>query len=267
MSRQLRVLGCQGSYPTLGHPCSGYLLTWDSFNVVVDLGYSTIEPLLSLRPKGDVDAIIITHEHPDHCIDLHALFRLHYYGRLTSKEKQPRKIPLVCTPGVIDKMHMLEPTVDLKEIFEIQFLADKSIHTLGPLKVTGFGLHHHVPDVGIRLDVLPSSTATGGTPTPLLAFTGDTGPVPQLQDLARDIPFFLCEATDKPGESERSLETRHLMGSGEAGQWATKANAKRLMLTHFWPGNDRQVAVNNARAEFKGEIMAAEPGKVVSLQF
>ena len=263
MPRQLTVLGCQASYPTLGHPCSGYLLELDSFNVLVDLGYSTLERLLSLRPNGDVDAIIITHEHPDHCLDLHGLFRLHYYGRLTSKEKHPRKLPLVCTPGVIEKMHMLEPTVDLNEIFEVQFLADKSTHTLGPLKVTGFGLHHHVPDVGIRLDVLPSTP--GGNPTPLLAFTGDTGPVPALQYLARDIPFLLCDSTDKPGEAERPLEKRRLMCSGEAGHWATKANAKRLMLTHFWPGNDPQVALNNAQAEFKGEIIVAEPGMVVPL--
>ena len=66
MPRQLTVLGCQAAYPTAGQHCSSFLLTWDAFTVVLDLGYGTLDKLLAHIPDGAVDAIILTHEHSDH---------------------------------------------------------------------------------------------------------------------------------------------------------------------------------------------------------
>ncbi|EWM09709.1 hypothetical protein KUTG_00013 [Kutzneria sp. 744] len=39
--------------------------------MVLDLGYATLPRLLTHWPDGVVDAVVFTHEHPDHCIDLH----------------------------------------------------------------------------------------------------------------------------------------------------------------------------------------------------
>src|SRR5262249_44330234 len=63
---------------------------------------------------------------------------------------------------------------------------------------------------------------------------GDTGPAPALAELGRDADLFIVEATDRDGETERP--TRNLLASTEAGHWARRAGARRLMLTHFWPG-------------------------------
>jgi ribonuclease BN (tRNA processing enzyme) len=76
---------------------------------------------------------------------------------------------------------------------------------------------------------------------------------------------FIVEATDRVGEVDRP--SRNLMTSREAGVWARRAGARRLVLTHFWPGNDRAVAVAAARAEFGGEVVAAEEGLVLPLGF
>jgi ribonuclease BN (tRNA processing enzyme) len=55
------------------------------------------------------------------------------------------------------------------------------------------------------------------------------------------------------------------MTAAEAGEWAAKARARRLLLTHFWPGSDRAVSVAEAAARFGGEILAAEEGLAVEL--
>ncbi|MET1072821.1 MAG: MBL fold metallo-hydrolase [Umezawaea sp.] len=96
--RQVTVLGSCGAYPEPGRACSGFLVEWDGFRLVLDLGYATLPRLLDHCPDGAVDAVVITHEHPDHCIDLHGLFRTRFYGGEGSK------LPLYCAPGVLTRL-------------------------------------------------------------------------------------------------------------------------------------------------------------------
>ena len=114
-------------------------------------------------------------------------------------------------------------------------------------------LPHYVPNAGVRLQ------ADGVT----LAYTGDTGPDPLLAELGRDADVFIVEATDRDGEVSRPV--RNLMASAEAGRWAQLAGARLLLLTHFWPGNDRAASVAAARVEFGGDVLAAEEDLVIPL--
>jgi ribonuclease BN (tRNA processing enzyme) len=75
--------------------------------------------------------------------------------------------------------------------------------------------------------------------------------------------LFIVEATDWVRETQRP--TRNLMTSTEAGHWAQRAGARRLMLTHFWPGNDRAASVAAASAEFDGDVLAAEEDVILRL--
>jgi len=96
-----------------------------------------------------------------------------------------------------------------------------------------------------------------------LAYTGDTGPDPMLAELGRDADLFIVEATDRDGETRRPV--RSLMTSAEAGRAARQAGARRLMVTHFWPGNDRAAATTAASAEFGREVLTADEGLTVAL--
>ncbi|GGM73400.1 MBL fold metallo-hydrolase [Lentzea pudingi] len=221
-------------------------MEWDGYRLVLDLGYATLPRLLALCPDGAVDAVVITHEHPDHCIDLHGLFRIRLYGG----PREP-KMPLYCPPGVLARLSGLEPDVDLRAVFEVHPLP--GAHRVGPFTLTGVSLPHYVPNAGVRLQ------ADGM----ILAYTGDTGPDPLLAELGRDADLFIVEATDRDGEVSRPV--RNLMTSAEAGRWAQFAGARRLLLTHFWPGNDRAASVAAARAEFGGDVLAAEEDLVIPL--
>lgn len=251
--REVTVLGSCGAFPEPGRACSGFAVAWDGFRLVLDLGYATLPRLLRLWPDGRVDAVVITHEHPDHCVDLHGLFRMLFYGGSGAR------VPLLCPAGVLDRLGGLEPDVDLRSVFEVGELPGR--HVVGPFVVTGLALPHYVPNAGVRVE----AAGTDGTARAVLAYTGDCGPSPVLAELGRDAGLFIVEATDRPGEADRV--GRNLMTSAEAGVWARRAGARRLMVTHFWPGNDRAVAVAAARAEFGGEVLAAEEDLVLRLGF
>jgi ribonuclease BN (tRNA processing enzyme) len=207
--RQLTVLGSCGAFPEPGRACTGFAVDWDGYRLVLDLGYATLPRLLAHWPDAAVDAVAVTHEHPDHCIDLHGLFRLRYYGALS----QPR-LPLYCPPGVLDRLAGLEPDVDLTAVFDLHPLPGR--YQAGPFELTGVGLPHFVPTAGIRLQA-------GQT---ILAYTGDTGPDRELTELGHDTDLFIVEATDRPGETERP--TRNLLTSAEAGRFAHQAAARCL---------------------------------------
>jgi ribonuclease BN (tRNA processing enzyme) len=245
--RQVTVLGTCGAFPEVGRACSGFAVDWDGYRLVLDLGYATLPRLLAHWPDGGPDAIAITHGHPDHCIDLHGLFRMRFYGR----PGRPR-LPLYCPPGVLDRLAGLEPDVDLTAVFDWHELP--GTYWAGPFELTGLPLPHFVPNAGIRVQAGEIA----------FAYSGDTGPDPLLAELGRDADLFIIEATDRDGETQRP--TRNLMTSAEAGRWARQARARRLMLTHFWPGNDRAVSTSAAAAEFDGEVLAADEGLAVSLE-
>lgn len=240
------MLGGCGGFPEPGRACSGFAVDWDGYRLVLDLGYATLPRLLAHWPDGVVDAVAITHEHPDHCIDLHGLFRMRFYGT----PARPR-LPLYCPPGVLDRLAGLEPDVDLTAVFDPHPLP--GAYRAGPFELTGVPLPHWVPDAGIRLQAGDMA----------LAYSGDTGPDPALADLGRDADLFIVEATDREGETRRPA--RNLMTSAEAGRWGRAAGARRLMLTHFWPGNDRAASVAAASAEFGGDVLTAEEGLAVEL--
>lgn len=236
MTRRLTVLGGCGAYPEPGRACSGFLVEWDGFRLVMDLGYGTATRLPA------VDAVAITHEHPDHCVDLHALFRRQYYGGAAAR------LPLYCPPGVPARLAGLEPDVDLLSVFDFHPLPGE--YRVGPFELRGTTLPHHVPNAGIRL------TADGCA----LAYTGDTGPTPLLAELGRDADVFIVEATDRPGPP-----TGNLLTARAAGEWAQAAGAHRLLLTHFWPGNDREAARARAAETFPGEVLIADEDVTIPL--
>ncbi len=235
-----------GAYPESGQACSGFLIDWDGFRVVLDLGYAPLPRLLAHVPDADAHAVVITHEHPDHCIDLHGLFRIRRYGPATAGQ-----VALYCPAGVLARLEGLEPDADLRSVFDVHDLPGS--YQLGPFALSCRELPHIVPNVGVRLS----------TQTAAIAYTGDTGPDPLLAELGRNADLYIVDASDRPGESDQPV--RNLLTAAEAGQWAAKAGAARLLLTHFWPGNDRQAAILAAQRAFGGEVFAAEQDLQISL--
>ncbi len=254
VARRLTVLGSCGAWPEAGRAASGFLLEYDGFRLVLDLGYATLPRLLAHCPDGDVDAVVVTHEHPDHCVDLHGLYRVRDFA----SERLPR-LPLYCPPGVMSRLRPLEPDGDLTDVFDVRDLPGS--YELGPFRLESTLLPHYVPNAGIRLT----------TPDLTVAYTGDTGPDDALAAVGADADLFIVEATGQAGgvgvlrDSEESAARPYHLRASEAGEWASRAGARRLMLTHFWPGIDRSISHAEAQACFDGEVLVADEDLVVPL--
>jgi ribonuclease BN (tRNA processing enzyme) len=240
VTRRLVVLGSCGARPEAGRASSGFLVEYDGVRIVLDLGYGTLPRLLSHVPDADLDAVVITHEHADHCVDLHALYRVLRFGPVRSR------IPLFAPPGVLERVGALEVDGDLRDAFDVrEFPA-----TVGPFRMSSVQLPHWVPNSGVRL-------AAAGF---VLAYTGDAGPSPEAVALGEDADLFVVEATLQGGD-----ESPYLRNARQAGKLASAAGARRLMLTHFWPDSDRSVSRAEAAEAFAGEILVASEDLVVTL--
>lgn len=255
MTATLTVLGSCGAWPEPGRACSGFLVQVEGFRVVLDLGYGTAGRLfehLDVSDGGGVDAVVITHRHPDHTVDLHALFRARWFGA-----RGAAPIPVYAAEGVRELLVDLEDgrTAELDAAFTWHPLPGR--YDVGPVRLTSYGLPHWVPNAGVRLEAAGLS----------LAYSGDSGPCAELTELAAGVDLFVCEASDRhqredvPQARESGL---HLDGRGAA-RTAAAAGARRLLLTHFWPGNDRQRTRREAEELFAGPIELAEEGLVLSL--
>jgi ribonuclease BN (tRNA processing enzyme) len=252
----LHVLGACGAWPEPGSACSGFVIEHDGYRLVLDLGYGTLPRLLTLldsRSAAGLDAVVVTHAHPDHMIDLHGLFRARWFG-----DRGAPRLPLHAPPDVMRVLTAIESDDDeISQVFDFHPLPADA-QSLGPFTLTSHPLPHFIPNLGVRLE---SEAFT-------LAYTGDTGPTDHLATLGRGADLFIVEATDRNQRirTPPSPEGPHFhLTSQEAGRAATAAGARRLLLTHFWPGNDREASRAAAAAEFDGEVLVAEDGLTVSL--
>jgi ribonuclease BN (tRNA processing enzyme) len=224
---------------------------------VLDLGYGTFSRLagwVGSTVADGVDAVVVTHSHPDHMVDLHALFRARWFGR-----RGAPAVPVFAAEGVLERLTCLEDddVDDITAVFDMHPLpADP--YDVGPFSLSSWLLPHFVPNAGIRLS---SESLT-------VAYTGDTGPDPSLALLGRDADLFIVEASDRQQEAATVPAAEggslHMTGR-EAGQAAAEANARRLMLTHFWPDNDREETRRAAEAVYSGDVIVATEDLEVSL--
>lgn len=235
---RLTVLGGGGVWPAAGGACGGFLVTHDGFRLLVDPGFAVMPRLLQVVSAHEVDAVYVTHGHPDHCADLNPLLR----ARALSGVDAP-SLPVYAPDGAVDAVLALDRAGMLD--CDVRPVADRFY--IGPFAVRTWMLPHSLPNAGIRL-------TAGGE---VLAYTGDSGPCADVVDLARDADVFIAEATflDVVPDGARGV----LSSARDAGRQGTLAGAGRLLLTHLQPGTDPAAAIDVARGEFDGQVAVAAP--------
>jgi ribonuclease BN (tRNA processing enzyme) len=245
---RLTIVGACGAWPDAGQACSGYLVEHDGFRLLVDVGYATVPRLLQRLGADQVDAVFISHGHPDHCADLNPLLRAR-----ALRADPGRPLPVYALPGALDAVLALDRPGMLDHAYVWHRFSAGSRLDIGPFRGYTRLLPHSVPNAGIRLEA-------GGR---ALAYTGDTGPSADMVDLARDADLLLAEASyvDQVPQDSR----RHLTSARQAGQQAQEAGVAHLVLTHLLPGTDATAAHVAAAAGYDGEIDIATSGFVVDL--
>ena len=248
---ELIVLGAHGTWPSAGGATTGLLVRHQGSNLLLDVGTGTLAKLQEHVGLFDVDAVFISHSHPDHVADLYA----YVLARLFSPEQPPR-IPLYVAPKVLERFAPLlrDDSGDMKvgDVFDVHEVAFGEDIAVGPFHVSTAAMRHSVPTFGVRVQ------ADGG----VLAYSADTGPTEDLVTLASGAHLFVAEASWQEGTAERP--PIHLTAR-EAGQAATRAGAGRLVLTHLRPHLDRARSLSEAQGDFGGEVLAGAEGEVLEV--
>jgi ribonuclease BN (tRNA processing enzyme) len=245
---RLTVLGGCGAWPQAGQACSGFLVEQDGFRLLLDIGYATLPRLLELVDASAVDAVYITHGHPDHCADLNPLLRARSLG---PKDAPP--LPVYAPPHAVDAVLALDRPGMLDNAVAVETFTPGDTLAIGPFAAVTAGLAHWVPTAGVRL------SADGHT----LVYTGDTGPGPDVVALATDADLLIADSTYVDEVPEDAVGK--LSSAVDAGRQATEAGVRGLLLTHLWPGTDPYAARAAARSQFSGGIGVAEPGLAFQL--
>lgn len=232
------VLGCSGSYAGPGGACSGYLVRSPGATVVVDLGSGTLANLQRHVAVAEVDALVLTHEHPDHWLDLPVLRNaMRYLLDLGD-------LPVYGTAGT----RRLAQTLisELEPTLVWQTIHGDSVVDVGDLALRFSTTDHPVETLAVRVD--------GGGRS--LLFSADTGPAWDPGAIGDGIDSFLCEASFAPLDEDRH---QHLSARQAAGL-ARSIGARRLVLTHVPPGVDPAEQRRLAAEAFDGPIEVAETG-------
>ncbi|MCD0485862.1 MBL fold metallo-hydrolase [Streptacidiphilus sp. ASG 303] len=246
----LTVVGCSGSFPSPDSPCSCYLVEADGYRLVIDLGNGALGALQRHCGLYDVDAVLLSHLHADHCIDMCA----YWVARNYRVGGCPDPLPVHGPQGTAERLaraYDMDEQPGMKEVFDFHTLTSGTF-TLGPLRITAAPVAHPVEAYGFRIE-------HGGH---VLAYSGDTGPCPELTTLARDADLLLCEASFTHGVED--IPDLHLNGR-QAGETAAAAGARRLVLTHIPPWTDTGRNLADARAAYPGPVEAARSGAVYHL--
>jgi ribonuclease BN (tRNA processing enzyme) len=243
---ELTVLGCAGSFPGPDAACSAYLVEASGFRLLLDFGPGSLSALQRYAELHTIDAILLTHLHADHVLDMCSYVVVRRYD--PGAPYPP--IPVYAPAGAHERLAAAHGVADgsgLGDVFAFHDLSDGSF-TLGPFQVTVERVNHPVETYGVRLE------AAGR----VLTYSGDTAPCDALTRLAKNSDTFLCEASYLDGAD--NPPDLHLTG-GEAGTCATEAGAGRLLLTHLvaaWGSETDTLAA--ARAAFDGPVEVVRPG-------
>src|SRR5829696_5100176 len=218
---RLTVLGCSGSVPGPDGPASSYLLEQEGYHLLLDLGNGAFGALQRDVDPADVDAVVLSHLHPDHCLDLAPYV---VWRRFAGRAPLPR-LPVLGPAGTHDRLAVAyDPgaKAGLHDVLDVTAVTPAE-RELGPFRLRFARVNHPVPTYAVRVE------AGGRT----LTYSGDTGVSEALVRLAT---------------------------GREAGEHAAKADVGLLLVTHVPPWEDRDAIAVEAAAAFGGPSEAVTGG-------
>ena len=252
---KLTVIGCSGSYPGPESPCSCYLIESEhegrTWRVVLDLGSGALGVLQRYVDPLDVDAVLLSHLHPDHCFDISG----YYVMRKYHPDGAPERIPVYGPKGTAKRMaqaYGLPQKPGMNEEFDFRGYAVDEPIQIGPFRIVTTQVAHPVTAYALRV-------AVGDT---ALVYSGDTGPCDALTSLAKGADLLLAEASFVTGGD--NPPNLHMTGR-DAAETAAAADVGRLVLTHIPPWYDPQEVLAEATPAYDGRLEVARTGATYEL--
>jgi len=265
-ARTFIALGTASQVPTRTRNHNGYFIRWDREGFLLDPGEGTQRQMLFAGvTASQITKIFITHFHGDHCLGLAGVLQR------ISLDKVAHTVEIyypLYGRKYIDHLRNSSVYYNVAEISERPFNAEGVIYEDANLTITAKKLDHTVESWGYRFSekddvtMLPEKLKElgifgkniaklksekmleiNGKKVTLeevsvfkkgqsAAFIMDTKFCEAAVELAKDVDILICESTYLAAETEDAIKNGHLT-SKQAAEIAEKANAKKLVLTHF----------------------------------
>lgn len=248
---RLTVVGCSGSFAGPDSPASCYLVTAEhegrTWRLVLDLGNGALGALQRHTDLADIDAVLISHLHPDHCIDLTGL----YVTRTYRPEGAPtERLPVYGPAGSEQRLEAAYEGIEsggMVGVLDFRRISTSVPTHIGPFLVRPFLVNHPVEAYGFRVE------ADGA----VLAYSGDTDTCDALGPLFADADLVLADSAFVEGRDD--VRDIHLTGRRAAEAAVAAGGVRRLMLTHIPSWNDPLVCQSQAAEVWPGEVELAAP--------
>jgi len=246
---RVTVLGSSNAIPRPKRACSAYLIEGAGRALVADLGSGSLGNLNAYRTADSVDAVLISHMHADHFLDIIPLRYALKYGPRTND----KKVALWLPPGGEDLLHRIvsafvpESSGDfLGDAFTVGTYDPNESLNVGDLRVRFAPTTHYVPTFALRCECAGAS----------VTYSADTAPSDEVVRLAHESELFFCEATLQRGADD-SMPRGH-SSACEAGEMARRAGVETLVVTHYPATLDEEGLEAEARAVFAGQVAIAD---------
>lgn len=256
---ELTCLGGAAAWPNPGQGCSAYLIATANTSILVDCGPDTLHLLRSQIRYSSLDAVVISHMHSDHMLDL-VPFR---YGLTYGVERASEPIPLFVPPAGTTRLEALatalggnsEPGESFwHPAFAVEEYQPEFGLNIGDVQISFRRTDHAEPCYAMRIE-----SAAGKT----LVYTADTGDHESLIAFADGCDLLVSEAT-MPEEEQNGSGAGHLKPS-IAAELASRSGAGQLLLTHLWAERPDSVVLQQAGSAYDGPITIAKPGLRVNV--
>lgn len=246
---KVTILGSGTCVPRLARSACAVLVETGAAKILLDLGPGTMRRLLHYGLAiFDLTHIFISHFHPDHTAELAPLL---FATKYPDGAARTRTLHIMGGSGLKRFYQGLQEAYGDWIVLPAEQLALREIDTLpgetidfGDFSVTARPVAHRPESLAFRI------SDPGGT---AMAYSGDTEPCDGLVAVARRADLFICEAAMP---DERKVPGH--MTPALAGEMASRADARRLVLTHLYPACDEVDIVKQAGRTYKGPVMAAE---------
>ncbi len=234
---KITIIGCWGGFPSVGEATSGYLIEHDNYKLLLECGSGVVSSLQKKIDLGNLDAVVITHYHYDHCCDIGPL----QYARQIKTQLGQINYPLPIYAPKGDFFELLK----WDEYTFGQAFNETSILNLGPLEVSFIKNVHPVEAYSVKIKF----------DNKIVSFTSDTSYFNDLSNFFYGSHLLISECSFYSNMD--GTKAGHL-NSSQAGMLAEKANVKKLVLTHLPHFGNLNDLILQAQENYKGETILAE---------
>jgi len=240
---KLTILGSGTCVPSLKRNASGYLLQAEGKQVLIDCGSGI---LLQLERAGksykDIDALFLTHGHPDHFADLMPLVQALFYTPDFTREKDLNIFAPQGFREYYDKS--IGSILGESKDFRIVFMDVADEMEYGPWKILSTGTVHSADSNAYRFEY-------GGRS---VVFSGDADYDQGVINLSENADLLIADCSFPD-----TMKVIGHLSAKECGVVAQKAEVKKLVLSHIYPsGTPDKERITEAKEHFNGAVILAE---------